>query len=59
MGERKARCALAEFYGAVPAKRPVAVIGSAGLLEIAVNGGSAARQLGLKIGDKVRVRMKS
>ena len=57
MGERKVRCALADFYGAVPIKRPVAVIGSSGFLEIAVNGGSAARQFGLKIGDKVTVRM--
>ncbi|MGA2657354.1 MAG: SAM-dependent chlorinase/fluorinase [Verrucomicrobiota bacterium] len=59
MGEQKVRCALAESYGAVPVNRPVAVIGSSGLLEIAVNGGSAARQFGLKIGDKVTVRMKS
>jgi S-adenosylmethionine hydrolase len=34
-------------------------MGSSGFLEIAVNGGSAARQFGLKIGDKVTVRMKS
>jgi hypothetical protein len=59
MGERKVRCALAQFYGAVPLNRPVAVIGSSGLLEIAVNGGSAARRCGLKIGDKVTVRMRS
>jgi hypothetical protein len=59
MGKRKVRCALAAFYRAVPVNRPVAVIGSSGLLEIAVNGGSAARQFGLKIGDKVTVRMKS
>lgn len=59
LGERKGRCALAEFYGAVPVNRPVAVIGSSGLLEIAVNGGSAAQQFGLKIADKVTVRMKS
>jgi S-adenosylmethionine hydrolase len=37
----------------------VAVIGSSGLLEIALNGGSAARRFGLKIGDKVTVRMKA
>jgi hypothetical protein len=59
MGARKLRCALAEFYGAVPVNRPVAVMDSSGFLEIAVNGGSAARQFGLKIGDKVTVRMKS
>jgi hypothetical protein len=43
----------------VPVNRPVAVIDSSGLLEIAVNGGSAAQQFGLKIADKVTVRMKS
>jgi hypothetical protein len=59
MGERKLRCPLADFYGAVPLNRPVAVTGSSGLLEIAINGGSAARQFGLKIGDQVTVRMKS
>jgi S-adenosyl-L-methionine hydrolase (adenosine-forming) len=55
-GRWKARCPLAEFYGAVPANRLVAVCGSSGFLEIAVNGGSAARKLGLRAGDKVVVR---
>ena len=52
-GRRRARCELAEFYAAVPANQPVAVIGSSGHLEIAVNGGSAARRFGLKKGDRV------
>ena len=51
--KRKVRCKLAECYSAVSAGHPVAVIGSSGLLEIAVNGGSAERKLGLKIGDEV------
>ena len=51
--KRKVRCKLAECYSAVPAGHPVAVIGSSGLLEIAVNGGSAERRFRLKIGDKV------
>ncbi len=59
MGARKGRAALAEFSGAVSINCPVAVMGSSGLLEIAVNGGSAARQFGLKIGDKATVRIKS
>jgi len=46
-------CAVEEFYGAVPPGQPVGVIGSSGLLEIAVNGGSAAQQLGLKKGDRI------
>jgi len=56
MGTRKARCALAEFYGAVPVNTPVAVIGSSGFLEIAVNGGAAARRFGLRIGDAIHIR---
>lgn len=59
VGRRKARCALAEFYGAVPANRAVAIIGSSGFLEIAVNSGSAARKFGLRIGNKVIVRKQS
>jgi hypothetical protein len=53
---RRRRCALANSYQAVPPGAPVAVIGSSGLLEIAVNGGNAARQLGLKIGTPLLVR---
>ena len=41
------------FYQAVPQGQPLAVIGSSGLLEIAINGGSADRTLGLKIGDRI------
>ncbi|HUC85644.1 MAG TPA: SAM-dependent chlorinase/fluorinase [Candidatus Acidoferrales bacterium] len=52
-GKRKVRCALAECYSAVSPNQPLGVIGSCGLLEIAVNGGSAARKFGLKIGDLV------
>lgn len=55
-GKRKVRCTLAESYGAAPANSPVAVIGSSGFLEIAVNGGSAAQRYGLRTGDTVIVR---
>ena len=53
---RKRRCPIAPFYGAVPGGRPLALMGSAGFLEIAVNGGSAAEQFGLRPGSKVFVR---
>jgi len=49
-------CAIHESYQAVPAGRPVAVAGSSGFIEIAVNGGSAARRFGLKPGRKVLLR---
>ncbi|HEV2320183.1 MAG TPA: SAM hydroxide adenosyltransferase, partial [Verrucomicrobiae bacterium] len=54
-GKRRRRFDLAGFYSAVPASQPVAVIGSCGLLEMAVNGGSAVRQFGLTVGDKIIV----
>ena len=41
------------FYGAGDDESPFAIWGSAGFLEIAVNGGSAARVLGVKRGDEV------
>ncbi len=44
------------FYQAVPAGQPLALISSTGLLEIAVNGGCAARGLGLKVGHVVNLR---
>ncbi len=53
---KKAVCGLAEFYGAVPAGQAVAVPGSSGFLEIAVNSGNASQTLKLQIGARVRVR---
>ncbi len=43
-------------YAESPVGEPLAVIGSAGVLEIAVNGGSAEKQLGLKRGDAAIIR---
>jgi S-adenosylmethionine hydrolase len=42
-------------YADVPPGTPLALIGSSGLLEIAVRDGSAAQQLGLRVGDVVSV----
>jgi S-adenosylmethionine hydrolase len=52
----KPLCAVGDFYQSVPDGKPIAVIGSSGYLEIAVNGGSAAKQLGLRVGDSISVR---
>ena len=46
---------LRRTYADVPPGTPLALIGSSGLLEIAVRDGSAAEQLGLKVGDVVTV----
>jgi len=46
---------LRRTYWDVAPGKPLALIGSSGLLEIAVRDGSAAEQLGLKVGDEVVV----
>jgi len=53
---RRRTCPVRAFYQAVAPRGVVALVGSSGLLEIAVNGGSAARVLGLAIGTRVRLR---
>ena len=46
---------LRRTYWDVPPGKPLALIGSSGLLEIAVRDGSAAAELGVKVGDEVSV----
>ena len=46
---------LRRTYWDVPPGKPLALIGSSGLLEIAVRDGSAAQDLGLRVGDQVNV----
>ncbi len=53
---RNQLCRVASFYGAVAAGRAVAVAGSSGFLEIAVNGGSAAQVLSLAVKARIIVR---
>ena len=53
---RRRLCPVKAFYQSVGAGQAVALPGSSGFLEIAVNGGSAARHFGLKIGERVLVR---
>jgi len=57
--KRKPICRIGSFYQAVPIGKPVAVPGSSGFLEIAVNCGLAAKVFRLKVGDTVTVRWKS
>jgi S-adenosyl-L-methionine hydrolase (adenosine-forming) len=54
--KRRRICPLRTFYQSVPHKTPVALAGSSGFLEIAVNGGSAEKLLGLRIGTRVVLR---
>jgi S-adenosylmethionine hydrolase len=55
VGQRKQPFPLVNFYGAVGKGKPLGILGSAGLLEIAVNQGNAASQCGLKVGTRVIV----
>ena len=49
---------LAESYASVAPGKPLAIRGSCGFLELAVNGGDASRNLGLKAGDSCRITFK-
>jgi hypothetical protein len=53
----KPLCRLSEFYQQAPPGKPLALIGSSGLLEIALNGASAARKFDLKLGEPVNLRV--
>lgn len=48
---------LCSAYGEVPAKTPLAIIGSNNFLEVSVNRGSAYRAFRVKIGDYIRVSL--
>jgi S-adenosyl-L-methionine hydrolase (adenosine-forming) len=48
--------ALKRTYHDVAPGKPLALIGSSGLLEIAVRDGSAAQQLKIKVGDEVTIK---
>jgi S-adenosylmethionine hydrolase len=51
--KRRWSCPLKSFYQAVPPNSPIALVGSSGFLEIAINGGSAAKVLGVRVGTRV------
>jgi len=51
--KRRKVCLLKAYYQATAQNTPVALVGSSGFLEIAVNGGSAAKALGVRIGTRV------
>ena len=49
-------CPVADFYQAVPRGHPVAVLGSTGFLEVAINGGSASHALNLRVGSSLLLK---
>jgi S-adenosyl-L-methionine hydrolase (adenosine-forming) len=55
-GRHRRVCPLKSCYQAVALKTPIALVGSSGFLEIAVNGGSAEKVLGVRIGTRVALR---
>ena len=52
----KRLCGVQPFYQAVPSGNAVAVPGSSGFLELAINAGSIARKFNLRVGERVIVR---
>jgi S-adenosylmethionine hydrolase len=52
----KCVCPLGDFYESVPKGKPVAVPGSSGFIEIAINGGNAAQRLRLHCGEALTLR---
>ncbi len=57
VGAVSAMLPLCGAYGFVAAGSPLLVIGSSGLLEVAVNMGSAEKLFGAKVGDRVEVTL--
>jgi S-adenosylmethionine hydrolase len=51
----KRLCSVCGSYDAVAPGKPLAVIGSSGFLEIAVNGDNAAKRLRLRVGEAVKL----
>jgi S-adenosylmethionine hydrolase len=51
--QRRIVCPVRTHFQAVAPKSPVALVGSSGFLEIAVNGGSAEQALAVRIGTRV------
>ncbi len=49
-------CPMAECYSAVARGRPLALGGSSGMVEIAINGGNAAEGLELCVGSRITLR---
>jgi S-adenosylmethionine hydrolase len=54
----KRLCSVQRFYQAVPQGKPVAVSGSPGFLEVAINGGNAAKSLRLHVGAPISIRVR-
>lgn len=44
------------FYAEVPEGQPLCLVGSTGLVELAINGGDAAKSFRIRRGDRVRIR---
>jgi len=55
VGDRQLRLEIGKTYGHSKLHQPLALVGSHGYLEIAVNQGNAAETLGTKVGDRIRI----
>jgi len=58
LGDKTLRLRLCSAYGEVPKQEPLAIIGSSGFLEVAVNQGSASETFQIGTGDPVSISSK-
>jgi S-adenosyl-L-methionine hydrolase (adenosine-forming) len=56
--KRRTVCPLKAYYQAAAPNTPVTLLGSSGFLEIAINGGSAEKVLGVRLGTRVGLHAK-
>lgn len=57
LGERSFTLRMGRTYADAPVGAPLALIGSSGYLEVAVNQGDAAELLGVKVGDPAKIQV--
>jgi S-adenosylmethionine hydrolase len=53
------QCPVKQYYREAADGQTLALVGSSGLIEIAVNNGSAAHVLGLRVGDSAVVHVEA
>ena len=58
LGDKTLTLRLCSAYGEVPQQEPLAIIGSSGFLEVAVNQGNASEKFQIKTGDPVSISPK-
>ena len=58
LGDQNLTLRLCTAYGEVPRKMPLAIIGSSGFLEVAVNQGTASEAFNIEVGDEIFIKVR-